>query len=77
MLRCVLKDAVLTFMLYGSCDASRLYSDVQFVAVASLLINYAIRAPNWFKRSGVVLSFMIIEFQTQLATSLLLVLQEG
>lgn len=78
VMRCLMKDFTLRLILKGSDIALALFKkDLKFAVVASLLINLLVKSPKWFRRQGVILSIMVIEFQTQLAASLLLILKEG
>ena len=62
--RCLLKDIILHFLVQGdntNQSASRLLNDVKFVAIASVFVNHVVKAPNWYKRQGILWSIMIIE----------------
>jgi hypothetical protein len=54
-----------------------LYDDLKFVAITSFIVNHTVKAPQWYKRSKILWSIMQIEYQSQLASSILLILKEG
>lgn len=77
LVRCLLKDLVLNAILHGPTATDGLYSDVKFVVIASLLVNHLVKVPTWYKRQGIIWSLLVIEYQTVLASQLLLILKEG
>lgn len=74
--RCLLKDFVLSTIINGP-KYETLYDDLKFVAITSFIINHTVKAPSWYKRQSIIWSIMQIEYQVQLASSILLILNEG